>query len=1146
MRNNRPTIGVLIDFITEKYQAAIWKGVNTRAGEKNADLLCFLGGPLASPEAHHRPRNCIYDLVSDKAIDGLIILSTTIGNFVNSAELAAFHKRFAGIPAVTIGVETTGTTGIMIDNSRGMHELVNHLIMDHGYRKIAFIKGAEGNSEAEARFHAYLQALREHNIPFDPDLVSPGDFTLGAGARGVSLLVDKKKMSFEALVCANDLMAMEAIDALQKRNISVPQQTAVTGFDDIEGGEDVLPPLTTVGQPLYEIGTTAVDTVLDLIADRKPRNTIVLPTKMKLRNSCGCNAHTHARLNIQEDGDGVETVFHQSPQTARENAENRDFSHRLESENLLRYLHRISIELITSFNTNTIKTLMIQELPRIKIRQCYIFMYAENNMEQARAFFGYSGPARMDQTGFESDGRPFSASLFIDKIPKNRGKRFSYIVMALYFKNEQLGFIVFELADLDGLIYETLSVQISAALEGALLIEKIRNHSDELESEIRARTRELMEKNEELKKLDTLKNEFIANITHDFRSPLTSIFNTVDLALKFDRDLDARHKKNYTVMYEAALRLRYSIDRLLELAKMDAQGIRLDVSRINMVSFLNSIINYYKSSLVNTNIKIVKNLAGITHHFIYTDKDKLEEAIGNIVSNAVKFIDIKKGVIKIGLREEGDSLVLSIADNGIGIPPDKLKVIFNRFEQLQAGKDAVYGGTGIGLAYAKQLVEYMKGEIWAESRGPGKGASFHIRLPKDKEAFLDAGIHVTPEKQEIKPSRKLRQSIDFNIRGKLKGNELKISINRLNKEDEFDFKKGIILIIDDDENILEIIKKYLEAHGFENFIITNSGKLGLNAVYEYSPSIIICDYNIPDQKGSVIHDDISANPRFKHIPFIFLSAIADKGIIRERREKGASSYLKKPIDEQDLILTVEFHLQRYYEYLKTLRQATIDELTGIYNRRELLKRFTEELSVRRYRDIAVIFCDLDRFKDINDTYGHGCGDRILREFGSILGGSLREYDIAGRYGGDEFIIILPDTNMEQAGKVARILQQKLAARPIEWNDLRINIFASFGIASLRDNSAYIMKKLKISNLKQIFAIVDPRKTDWVKIRSVKTRIAEIILEMADDALHQAKRTRCRGCGHRSDKKETFTNGACPKCGGTELVPGGNKICMFDS
>ncbi len=1120
----------MIDFITEKYQAAIWKGVITRAKEKNSNLLCFLGGPLASPEAHHRPRNGIYDLVSGEAVDGIIILSATIGNFVNTRKLAAFHKRFAGIPTVTVGVATSGTTGILIDNTQGMRELMNHLIGDHGYRKIAFIKGAEGNEEAETRFRAYLQALRENKIPYDPDLVSPGDFTLGAGVRAVSLLVDKKKKRFEALVCANDLMAVEAMDALRKRGISVPQDTAVTGFDDIEGGTHARPPLTTVSQPLYEIGEAAVDTVLSLTAGRKPQHNIILPTKMKVRQSCGCTPRDNARLIIQGNTDGSESP---APE------------HDLESENLLRYLHRISIELITSFNTDTVKTLMVRELPRINIGQCYIFRYTANGTEQARAFFGYSGPDYTDHNGFESDGRPFPAPSFIDKLPKHHGRRFSYIVMALYFKDEQLGFIVFELAELKGLIYETLTVQISAALKGALLIEKIQNYSRELEDEIRERTKELLEKNEELKKLDILKNEFIANITHDFRSPLTSIFNTVDLALKFDRDLDARHKKNYTVVYEAALRLRYSIDRLLELAKMDAQGIKLDITRINIVSFLGSIINYYKSSLVNTNIKIIKKISGITHRFIYTDKDKLEEAIGNIVSNAIKFTDIEKGVIKIGLHEEGDSLVLTIADNGIGIPPDKLKVIFNRFEQLQAGKDAVYGGTGIGLAYAKQLIEYMKGEIWADSRGPGKGASFHIRLPKDEETFRKAAVPAGFGKKEGKPSRKLRQAIDLNIRSKLKKNELNVSINRVNEENEFNYKKGIILIIDDDENILDIIKKYLEAHGFDNFIMTNSGKLGLNAVYEYLPSIIICDYNIPDQKGSVIHDKISGNPRFKHIPFIFLSAIADKGIIRERREKGASSYLKKPIDEQDLILTVEFHLQRYFEYLKTLRQATMDELTGIYNRRELLKRFTEELAVRRYRDISVIFCDLDRLKETNDKHGHGCGDRLLKKTGLIFAGSLREYDIAGRYGGDEFVVILPDTNMKQAVIVARILRRKLAEHIIQCNEVKISPSLSYGIASLKDNRGYIMKTLKLPSLKHIFEITDPKTIDWTKIKSVKQRIAETMLEMADNALHRAKCTHCRTCGYHSEKNQEFTQGACPKCGGAELIPGRDRICVFE-
>ncbi|MEJ2662527.1 MAG: substrate-binding domain-containing protein [Spirochaetia bacterium] len=707
MHNNRPTIGLLIDFITEKYQTTIWKGIAARCREKNANVLCFLGGPLESPEAHHRPRNAVYDLVNTGLIDGLIIMSATIGNFVDTQKLNDFQNRFSAIPTVTLGTESPQATAILVDNKFGMRELMEHLIVDHGYKKIAFIQGTPGNNEAEERYAVYKRMLQEHRIPYNPKLVSPGDFTLGAGTRAVALLVDKRKMKFDALAATNDLMAIEAIDALQKRNIRVPQTTAVTGFDDIDEGAYVRPPLTTVGQPLYRAGVTAVDTVLSLIKGNGPDQSIVLATTMKIRRSCGCYKHTAAPLfiinlgskeqtavpegktkilryitgqldliNVQNDtaewasrmystllgdlsgkteedfiillddlckksrnreitllewwdflsgvfnrlvsqpnrtfnSDRIKKLYGKALETVWEDIETRKFKRTLETENLLRFLHRISIELITSFNTNLIKNRIVRELPQINIKQCYIFRYSHSGPESVKPFFGYSGLSKPKQIKFESGNKPFPSSEFIQSIRQQSHTRFAFLIMA-------------------------------PALKGALLIEKIQNYSKKLESDIRARTKELVIKNEELKKLDTMKNDFIANITHDFRSPLTAILNTVDLSLKFNKNLESEHKKNYKIVYDASLRLRHSIDKLLDLAKMDAQGIQLDKTIIDIVSFLNSIINYFSSLLVNTNIKISNKIASVKNRFIYTDKDKLEEAIGNIISNSIKFTDQKK------------------------------------------------------------------------------------------------------------------------------------------------------------------------------------------------------------------------------------------------------------------------------------------------------------------------------------------------------------------------------------------------------------------------------------------------------------------------------------------------------------------------
>ena len=127
----RLTVGFLIDFFSEDYQAEILKGIVSETEKQDLNLICFCGGPLNSPEAHHHPRNAVYDLVHNKNVDGLIILGSTIGNFVNIDMLQSFYQRFNAFPVVSLGIDIRieSIPKILIDNAMGMRSIVEHLII---------------------------------------------------------------------------------------------------------------------------------------------------------------------------------------------------------------------------------------------------------------------------------------------------------------------------------------------------------------------------------------------------------------------------------------------------------------------------------------------------------------------------------------------------------------------------------------------------------------------------------------------------------------------------------------------------------------------------------------------------------------------------------------------------------------------------------------------------------------------------------------------------------------------------------------------------------------------------------------------------------------------------------------------------------
>lgn len=723
--------------------------------------------------------------------------------------------------------------------------------------------------------------------------------------------------------------------------------------------------------------------------------------------------------------------------------------------------------------------------------------------------------------------------------------RYTWIVRALFDRVEHYGFIVYELATRIEDVFETTHKIISSGLRTTNLWEK----RQQAQHKLKETMKELKDSNLKLSKLDDMKNDFIANITHDFRSPLTIILNNAELGLKDQNTELKEFHRRLNVIYEASFKLKDTIDRLLDLAKMDAQGVRLNIKKVRIRSFLENLTDFYKSAVMSSHIKILDILPVYEIDNFYTDLEKLEEILINILSNALKYVDPETGEIQIELEDKNTEILIIISDNGIGIPRDKLESIFGRFEQVEGGRNSAYKGTGIGLAFSKQLAEYLKGKIHAESDGPGKGSRFIINLKKGKDLFNAEDIDESQEAANQTHSSRLSliREIESKIPGKFEQNdEIETILKNLNPDYSFIVKKALFLIVDDNASIREIVKEFLIQAGYQNFILAKNGKQGIEAAFQYRPDIIVCDYNMPVMRGDEFHNELVNNPDFKRIPFIFLTAIADKSIIAERKRKGAIAYLGKPIDGEDLLLTIDIHLSKYMEFKETLIRATMDELTRLNNRRNFYKLLKERLATRNFRHLSLIFFDIDFFKRFNDIYGHQVGDIVLTTVGRIVKDTIRQYDVAGRYGGEEFIIMLPDTDIKQAQIVAEKLRFNIEAHQLTIKELSLSVTSSFGIASLIDNEADMAEIVGIPSLTAIYEIKDSKSADWEKIDATKAFITEELIKFADLALYQAKYTTCLSCGFQSEKIDLFNHDTCSKCGSKNLERGRNRVKLFES
>jgi signal transduction histidine kinase/DNA-binding LacI/PurR family transcriptional regulator len=281
----RPTIGLL----TVEAVSTFETGVAHTARERGINLICFAGGALGDPHGFNAQRNKVFDLVNRDALDGLIVWSSAMNFYTPLEGVRDFCQRYRPLPIVSLAMALEGIPSVLLDNYAAMRSGIDHLVQVHGYRRIAFIGGPEGHQESEERYRAYVEALAEYGLPFDPRLVAPGGFEVQRGAEAIRLLVDERQVDFEALVTVDDQVALNAMDALEARGRHVPYDVAVVGFDDeLEVVRTVTPPLTTVPQLAHHQGEQAAAVLLALLQGEPVPARTTVSTRLTVRHSCGC------------------------------------------------------------------------------------------------------------------------------------------------------------------------------------------------------------------------------------------------------------------------------------------------------------------------------------------------------------------------------------------------------------------------------------------------------------------------------------------------------------------------------------------------------------------------------------------------------------------------------------------------------------------------------------------------------------------------------------------------------------------------------------------------------------------------------------------------------------------------------------------
>lgn len=385
------------------------------------------------------------------------------------------------------------------------------------------------------------------------------------------------------------------------------------------------------------------------------------------------------------------------------------------------------------------------------------------------------------------------------------------------------------------------------------------------------------ERTQQLRELDTMKTNFFTNISHEFRTPLTLILSPLeDLKKEFPT------REIFQIMYRNAERLLSLINQLLDLSKLEANQMAIESEKVELVGFFNVLVSSFASLAQSNQIELVIQQDRKVC-WAMMDKDKIEKIVTNLLSNALKFTEKSKQV-SVLIHYTDQAIVLQIQDQGIGISPETLPKIFDRFYQVEESKSRRFEGTGIGLSLVKELVKVLDGEIEVQS-SENLGTTFKVKLP----------LHEIIESPPI--------SAPPTITPPLLPKEPNSHPNTPSAT-----KEKILLIVDDNTDIRKYVKTIFEKD-FQVMEAIN-GQAGLLQASEQIPDIIISDLMMPEMDGFTFCKHLKSDQKTSHIPVVMLTAKATVESRIEGFELGADDYLIKPFNTTEIQVRVKNLLEK--------------------------------------------------------------------------------------------------------------------------------------------------------------------------------------------------------------------------------------------
>lgn len=548
---------------------------------------------------------------------------------------------------------------------------------------------------------------------------------------------------------------------------------------------------------------------------------------------------------------------------------------------------------------------------------------------------------------------------------------------------------------------------------------------------------------EQLLELDRQKTEFFQNISHEFRTPLTLTIGPLEGAVAKAQGLS--HEQSVIALRNSRRLLRL-VNQLLDLQRLDAGRMQPNFRPCDLVEFVSQTVDSFRPYCDRKGIQLLTHLDPCP--MVYLDLEKFDKVLYNLLSNAMKFTPAG-GSISITLTPAGDHCLLQVIDTGIGIRPDQIPHLFERFRQAEGSANRTYEGSGLGLALVKELVELHGGQIAVESNY-GSGSTFTV--------WVQTGVAHLPPQQVIAVQAELQQNraaieladIEADLQDDLTpmSVDLPVSlpVSTTTTDDPAVPAAARVLIVDDNPDVRAYVSGILRDRGYQ-VITARNGAEGLSLAQAQPPQLVVTDLMMPQVSGLDLIRLMRQDETLRGIPIILLTAKANEDTRIEGVEQGADAYLAKPFNDRELLAEVRnlLALKANEQRVAELNQY----LTG-----SVLKRFLPTSLVERAakgelvldlrpepRLMTVLFSDIVGFTQLSNTLRSRRVAELLNEYLAAMtqiifdnGGTIDKFmgdAILALFGAPEELT--PNEQVRRAIAAARGMRRSLTELNQRWH-----------------------------------------------------------------------------------------------------------------